>query len=211
MKCIICGKGKAKRYCPAKISNICPKCCGEKRGIEINCPLDCEYFIEGQKHHQQKITKQRLHKEGTKSYIKRAELYNKNPEIFALIEIAIANSFRANKKLNNSDFLRGLEQTYKTLETEVKGIYYEYESENVYANEISKNILAIIREALNRYDPKHFTMQYSMDVIAEFLKELNFYIDNDPDEQSYLKHITRYHPVKEEKVEKSTQSGLIIT
>ena len=79
MKCIICGKGKAKRFCPAKNSNICPKCCGEKRGIEINCPLDCEYFIEGQKNHQQKITKQRLTEEGKKSYVKRAELYSKNP------------------------------------------------------------------------------------------------------------------------------------
>jgi len=211
MKCIICGKGKAKRFCPAKNSNICPKCCGEKRGIEINCPLDCQYFVEGQKNHQQKITKQRLQKEGTKSYVKRAELYNKNPEIFALIEIAIANSFRTNKKLNNRDLFRGLEQAQKTVETEIKGIYYEYESENSYSNEISKSILEIIREGLNRYPPKHFSMEFSVDVLGEFLKELNFYIENDPDDKSYLKHITRYHPEKEEKIDKTSPSGLIIT
>ena len=96
-------------------------------------------------------------------------------------------------------------------ETETKGIYYEYESENSYANEISKNILGIIRDALNRYPPKHFSLEFSVEVLNEFLKELNFYIENDPDNQSYLKHITRYHPEKEEKVEKTTQSGLIIT
>lgn len=211
MKCIICGKGKAKRFCPAKNSNICPKCCGEKRGIEINCPLDCEYFVEGQRNHQQKITKLRLQKEGTKSYVKRAELYSKNPEIFALIEIAIAGNFRTNKKLNNRDLLRGVEQALKTVETEVKGIYYEYESENVYANKISNDILGIIKEGLTRYPPKHFSLEFSVEVLNEFLKELNFYIENDPDNQSYLKHITRYHPEKEEKVEETTQSGLIIT
>lgn len=211
MKCVICGKGKAKRFCPAKNSNICPKCCGEKRGIEINCPLDCEYFIEGQKHHQQKITKQRLQKEGTQSYIKRAELYHKNSEIFALIEIAIANIYRSNKKLNNRDLLRGLEQVQKAVETEIKGIYYEYESENSYANEISKNILNVIRDALNRYPAKYFSLEFSVDVVGEFLKELNFYIENDADDQSYLKHIARYHPEKGRDIEKTTQSGLIIT
>ena len=211
MKCIICGKEKAKRFCPAKNSHICPKCCGEKRGIEINCPSDCEYFIEGQKHHQQKITRQRLRKEGAKSYIRREELYNKNPEFFALIEIAIANSFRANKKLNNRDLIRGLEQVRKTVETEIKGIYYEYESENSYANTISRNIFGIIREASNRYTPKHFSLEFSLDVVGEYVKELNFYIENDPDEQSYLKHIMRYHPEKEERIEKPAQDGLIIT
>ena len=211
MKCVICGKGKAKRFCPAKSSNICPKCCGEKRGIEINCPLDCEYFIEGQKNHQQKITKQRLTEEGSKSYVKRAELYSKNPEIFALIEIAITKSFRGNKKLNNRDLQRGLEQAQKTVETELKGIYYEYESENIYANEISNNILGIIKEGLNRYPQKHFSLEFSVEVLSEFLNELNFYMKNDTDKQSYLKHITRYHPEKEEKAEKTTQSGLIIT
>ncbi len=70
MKCVHCRKAKAKRYCPAKDDEICPKCCGEFRGIEINCPLDCEYFIEGQKNHQERIDKLRVQKEGIKTYVK---------------------------------------------------------------------------------------------------------------------------------------------
>ena len=49
MKCELCDKRKPKRYCPAKRTSICPVCCGEKRGVEINCPLDCQYYVEGTK------------------------------------------------------------------------------------------------------------------------------------------------------------------
>ena len=210
MKCVICGRSKAKRYCPAKNSNICPKCCGEKRGIEIDCPLDCEYFVEGQKYHHQRMTKLRVQKEGARSYMKKAELYSKNPEIFALLEMSIANSFRTNTRFNNSDILRGLEQAYKTVETEIKGIYYEYESENSFANEVSQNLLGIIREGLNRYSPRHFSMDFAKDVLNEFIGEIKFYIENEEDSQSYLKHLARYHPQKEEKVE-DKKSSIIIT
>ena len=47
MKCILCEKRKAKRSCPAKDTQICPQCCGEKRVLEIECPESCEYLKAG--------------------------------------------------------------------------------------------------------------------------------------------------------------------
>jgi len=41
--CEFCGK-RAKRYCPAVEANICPLCCGMKRGTEIECTADCRFF-----------------------------------------------------------------------------------------------------------------------------------------------------------------------
>lgn len=209
MKCTICGKGKAKRFCPAKNSNICAKCCGEKRGIEINCPLDCEYFIEGQRHQQQKIAKQRIQKEGVESYIRRAELYTKNPEIFALIEFALANMFRANRKLNNKDVVRALEQVYKTLETEKKGIYYDHTGENSYANEISTAILAIIRDQLSKRRSAGMNLEFLSSVVEELLNEAKFYVKTDPNPQSYLILIARQNPDKKES--RQRDSGIIIS
>jgi hypothetical protein len=42
-KCIICGK-KAKRHCPALDHFICSLCCGTKRGIDIDCSPQCQFF-----------------------------------------------------------------------------------------------------------------------------------------------------------------------
>lgn len=212
MKCVHCNRSRGKRFCPAKNGDICPRCCGEYRGIEINCPPDCEYFIEGQKNHQQRIAKLRVQKEGPRTYIKRAELYTANPEMFALIEKCIASMYRSNRRIDDKDLETGLEQVCSSIETEIKGIYYEYESENSYANEISHNVMTIVREGLQRYSPKSFNLEISLDIAKEFLNELRFYIEYEPDKQSYIRHITRYHP--EEIGNKEIQdkgSSLIIT
>ena len=198
MKCIICEQRKAKRYCPAKRRSICPVCCGEKRGVEINCPLDCPYYVEGQKYQQEKITKQRLKKEGVQPYIRRAELYNKNPEIFAKIELALATLFRMDGKLTNAEVAEALELVIKTLDTEKKGILYEYRSENRIVNELSGRVLDILREYTDRAQVGRgrVSLDYARDVVEEFLKEIRFYIEMDSNPQSYLIHVSRYHPEK---------------
>ncbi len=211
MKCVICDKRKPKRYCPAKRASICPVCCGEKRGVEINCPLDCKYFVEGQKQHNKKVLKQRLRKEGAGSYVRRAELYSKNPEIFATIEKSIAHMFRSNKELCNTDLVTGLDLVLKTLETEKKGLLYEHKGESTYANDISHMMLSILDNYRNNNNlgSKIHNVDHAMQVVSEFLNEANFYAENDSNPKSYFIHILRYHP--EEEAPSTSQSGLIIT
>jgi hypothetical protein len=196
MKCILCEQRKAKRYCPAKRVQICAVCCGEKRGVEINCTLDCPYYVEGQKYQQEKITRQRVRKEGVQSYIRRAELYNKNPEIFAKIEFLLVGSFRTDGKLKNEEVASALELVIKTLDTEKKGILYDYRSENRVVNEIAGWVLAAVREHkdLPELRQGRITLDYAKEVVEEFLKEVKFYMEMDPNPQSYLIHISRYHP-----------------
>lgn len=45
--CVLCKGKKSKRLCPAIDNGICPVCCGVKRGIEIECPEDCSFYIQG--------------------------------------------------------------------------------------------------------------------------------------------------------------------
>jgi hypothetical protein len=205
MKCILCEQRKAKRYCPAKRGQICAVCCGEKRGVEINCPLDCPYYVEGQKYQQEKITRQRVRKEGVQSYIRRAELYNKNPEIFAKIELVLVGLFRADGRLKNEEVASALELVIKTLDTERKGILYDYRSESRVVNEIVGRVLTIIREHKDSPELRQgrITLDYAKEVIEEFLKEIRFYMEVDFNPQSYLIHISRYHPERSE----TTQSG----
>ena len=211
MKCILCEKRKPKRYCPAKRTSICPVCCGEKRGVEINCPLDCPYFVEGQKHHQQKMLHQRIKKEGVQSYVRKAELYKHNPELFARLEKGFVSIFRADKSLTNSDLVSGLDLAKKTLETEKKGFIYQHQSGNEYADEISNHVLSIVSEYKDNPDvgPKRITLDFGIMVIGEFLGEARFYMENDSNPKSYLTHLMRYHP--EEEAPALAESKLIIT
>lgn len=210
MKCIICEKRKAKRFCPAKRASICPVCCGEKRGVEINCPPDCVYFVEGQKHHHQKVMQHRLRKEGVASYVRRAELYKRNPGIFARLEKIFAESFRADRNITNADLVAALELVRQTFETEKKGLIYQHQSDNRYANEISTRVLVAVTE--DKDSPEigghKLTLDFAVSVVNEFLKEARFYQENDSNPRSYLIHILRYHP--EEEPGPRETSGLII-
>ena len=211
MKCVLCDKRKPKRYCPAKRTTICPICCGEKRGVEINCPLDCQYYVEGQKHHQQKMMQQRIKKDGAISYVRKAELYKHNPELFAHLEKGFVGIFRADKNLTNKDLAIGLELAHKTLETEKKGIIFQHQSGNSYADEISNHVLNIVSYFKDNPEvgASRINLDFALLVVKEFLEEAAFYMENDTNPKSYLIHLTRYHP--EEEVETPAESKLIIT
>ena len=210
MKCVSCGKRKAKRYCPALKGSICPVCCGEKRGVEIKCPLDCIYFVEGQKHQQLKVMQQRLKKEGAVSYVRRAELYNRNPGVFARIEKIFADAFRANRKLRNDDVVSALALVKGTLDTEKKGLIYQHQSENSYANELSTRILIALTDFKDSPEIREdrITVDFAGSVVEEFLKEAEFYMENESNPQSYLVHILRYHP--EDEASSGRQSDQLI-
>jgi hypothetical protein len=53
--CAHCGKAKGTRRCPALDGYICPRCCGEHRGIEIDCPSTCSYYRRHESYHQGRL------------------------------------------------------------------------------------------------------------------------------------------------------------
>ncbi len=211
MKCLLCDKRKPKRYCPAKRTSICTVCCGEKRGVEINCPLDCQYYVEGLKQHQQKMMQQRIKKEGAGSYVRKAELYKHNPELFAHLEKGFVAIFRADKHLTNKDLVTGLDLAMKTIETEKKGLLYQHQSGNTYADEISNHTLSIISEYKDNSEmgANRISLDCGIKVVKEFLDEATFYMENDINPKSYLIHLMRYHP--EEEAPAQAETKLIIT
>ena len=83
----------------------------------------------------------RIRKEGAGTYVRRAELYGRNPEIFARLEMTFAGVFRENSDIKNEDLVKALELANKTLETEKKGLIYQHQGDNSYANVISENVL----------------------------------------------------------------------
>jgi hypothetical protein len=211
MKCILCEQRKAKRYCPAKKTQICPVCCGEKRGVEINCPLDCPYYVEGQKYQQEKVTRQRIKKEGVETYIRRAELYNRSPEIFSELELVFVDLFHA-YDIKDGDLISALELVLKTIDTEKKGILYEYKAESRIVNEVAGRVLTVLRRHKDMPELRRgrITLDYSKHVVEEFLKEAKFYMEMDSNNpQSYLTYISRCHPERKGTTQRG--SSLFIT
>ena len=46
MKCPLCQERNSRRECPAVRGVICALCCGEKREVSLDCPLDCIHLQE---------------------------------------------------------------------------------------------------------------------------------------------------------------------
>ncbi len=53
--CVLCKGKKSKRLCTAVDSGICSICCGVKRGIEIDCPEDCRFYVQGRLNDNEKL------------------------------------------------------------------------------------------------------------------------------------------------------------
>ena len=209
MKCILCNSRKAKRYCPAKRNDICPVCCGEKRGIEINCPDDCKYFIEGNQYQQQKLTHQRIRKDGAQTYVRRAELYTKSPQLFACIEYALVDAYSSNSSIKNNDVYMALELIMKTLQSEMKGLIFKHRSEDIIVNELADSLEREIRQIMNNPENRVST-SFTCDVIEDFYMEVKFYLDmnNVDSNSSYLIHLSKFH---RDRIKPSqNQSGIII-
>ena len=47
---MLCETRKPRRNCIAIGKDICSQCCGSKREIEVDCPLDCSYLVAGRDH-----------------------------------------------------------------------------------------------------------------------------------------------------------------
>ncbi len=209
MKCFLCSERKAKRYCPAKKRDICPVCCGEKRGVEINCPDDCKYFVKGQEYQQKKLTTQRIKRDGAITYHKRAELYRKNPHLFAKIEYALVDAYNENSKLKNKDVVGALDLIYKTLHSESKGLIYKHRSEDSVVNDLADHIEKDINEIKNNPDlGRAVTTNFTKDVVEDFLNEAKFYEQENSAKNSYLTHLTRFH--KDRPGGKAAKSEIIL-
>ena len=194
MKCFLCNERKAKRYCPAKTRYICAVCCGEKRGIEINCPDDCRYFINGQNYQQKKITNLRIKKDGIVAYQKKAELYRKDPQLFAKIEFALVDAYNQNNRLLNEDVVSALQIVLKTLKSESKGLLYKHKSEDMVINDLADILENEVTELKNNEEINlSAATNFAKDVIDDFLSEAKFYNDQNTDKSSYLIHLARFH------------------
>jgi len=107
-KCIKCGKKRGVRECKPLKGYICAQCCGENRGIRINCPSDCPYFQNHEKYQEKKSAI-----ENGKRYLQRYANYinegkRKLAELMGLIEFQIYQYYKNKTNTTDEDILADL-------------------------------------------------------------------------------------------------------
>lgn len=145
MTCSICEGRKAKRFCPALRSEICPQCCGKEREETIDCPLECSYLMESREHektagiHPDEFPYKEIRI--TESFLRdREELLNAVGQF--VVEAAFQTHGAADQDAREA--LDALVRTYKSLES---GVYYQ----TMPQSPIGQAIVMQVEELLQRF------------------------------------------------------------
>ncbi|MEW5974513.1 MAG: hypothetical protein AB1898_01785 [Acidobacteriota bacterium] len=123
-KCPLCDNRKAKRWCPAKATEICSVCCGTKREVEIDCPADCVYLHAGREYESERLNRTQTPQPLTRRLWEDHFLARHYGVLQGMWRIIVAER-EASPELVDSDVaavVEALIQSYRTLE---KGIYYD--------------------------------------------------------------------------------------
>jgi hypothetical protein len=138
--CKICGKRRAKRFCPAVSGDICPICCGTEREVSLSCPLECEYLQEAHKREKPLPVSE---KELAYSDIRVTEEFIREQEelllfcIYSLVQAALRTPGAIDADVMSA--LQALIQTHRTLES---GLVYQTRAENSIAAAVQHSFTA---------------------------------------------------------------------
>ncbi len=134
--CKICGKRRARRFCPAVEGDICTICCGTEREVSLSCPLECEYLREAHRHEKPVPVPE---DEIANADIPVSEEFVRSHEelllfcVYSLLQAALRTPGAAD--LDVMAALEALIQTHRTLES---GLVYETRAENSIAASVQR-------------------------------------------------------------------------
>ncbi len=143
--CKICGKRRARRFCPAVQGDICTICCGTEREISLSCPLECEYLREAHKHEKPlPVTEAQL--AANSDIAVSEELLSKHEEfllfcIYSLVQAAVRTPGAV-----DTDVLAVLEAEIQTHRTMSSGLFYETKPENMVALAVQRSFAASLAD-----------------------------------------------------------------
>jgi hypothetical protein len=145
--CKICGKRRARRYCPGVLGDICPQCCGTERENTVDCPLDCEHLQAARRHEEP-------------APIQAADVPNKDirltedfvrehEDMVMWLALALARAMEKEKAVD-PDAREALDALIRTYRTRESGLIYETRPQNPYAAAIQQALQTSVEELLKR-------------------------------------------------------------
>jgi hypothetical protein len=142
MICPLCRKRRGRRACPAKGEAICSQCCGQKRRVEIDCPLDCVYLNGAHAGAWDGRARER-ERDGRRLSPFLAGLSEAQGQL-VLVALFGASAIRARRPDLDDRLLREAVGTLrKTVETREKGILYEHPAGDPRAQGVARDLAGL--------------------------------------------------------------------
>jgi len=149
MACPECGRGKARRQCPALGHQICTVCCGTKRRVEIQCPSDCG-FLASSREHPAAVVRRQQERDVARLLPTIRSLTERQYQLFFLFHSAIAQHRPEGfVRVLDADAADAAASLAATLETASRGVIYDHTPASIPAQSLTsalKALLARVRE-----------------------------------------------------------------
>lgn len=195
MKCVVCGKVKGKRFCPAKKGQICPTCCGEKRVLEIPCPEDCQYLSSGLSY---QLLKKRVgalqHEDDPLLRRKYYDVHSNYPDILTGLEEAIIRFAQGLRSLRDRQVQDSVTLLLKTYKTEQSGLIYEHTGSDPIVNSLARDLKTFLEEHRKLDQGQRFLKTGEVvNCLEVLLADIEYHIV-EADQESYLRFVARSRP-----------------
>jgi len=124
LKCPICQKRKANRFCPAKGQSICAVCCATEREVTIDCPADCPHLVASRQYESERreIDWSQVPFEDVKVS---PSAFRGHEGLLDALAFGILEFAAQQRLLVDSDAIAALQSLAESYQTLAKGIYYE--------------------------------------------------------------------------------------
>lgn len=145
-QCPLCARRPARRFCPAKGTEICAVCCGTKRLVEIACPSDCPYLQSAERHPAAAVRRQQEQDLAT-LLATLGRLSERQLQLFFLAQTLIARFTPTGvARLIDTDVAEAAGALAATYETSARGVIYEHSSQSAVADALRRELQAFLAE-----------------------------------------------------------------
>ncbi|MBI4483246.1 MAG: hypothetical protein HY652_10180 [Acidobacteria bacterium] len=179
MKCVFCGQRKGKRQCPALRGLICPVCCGTKRVVEIACPSNCPYLVEGQRYAATQNFLRQLRAFDNTKLARRERVVEKAGPLLHQLEMILVEQARTDRSITDWEVEEALSLLIKTYETEQKGILYDQRSSRATVQQLMGKMRQTIEELRTHpsAEAKHVSLGDALDCLLFLQDEVALHRD----------------------------------
>jgi hypothetical protein len=122
-RCPLCSERSAKRFCPAKDTEICAVCCGTHREVDIDCPSTCIHLKTGQLYESERKPVDPVLANRVQSFGQ--PFVQQYGPILAMFGQTVAEERRGSSWLVDLDVAEVYKALSATMKTLSSGIYYE--------------------------------------------------------------------------------------
>ncbi|HEX6896480.1 MAG TPA: hypothetical protein VF146_14475 [Bryobacteraceae bacterium] len=195
MKCRLCETRKPRRYCPGVSGDICTICCGDKREVTVDCPLDCPYLLEARRH--DKLPEIKPEDIPNRDVPVSEEFLREHEPLLIFLGAKILEASLSTPGAVDSDVREALESMIRTYRTLQSGLYYETKPANLVAASVQQKVQDSVQVLRKELTEKGAPSLRDAEILGTlvFLQRLAIAHDNSrPRGRGYVSYLYAHFP-----------------